>query len=102
MIMNIILPTVVVVMLVAYFLSPDVSCWLAKRISKSGMQMIIAAMGSVGSVGFAFLAYLMSKNPEVNPWEILIMVVVFILMATMGIFSLAFIATIPEQMEKEK
>ena len=94
-------PIIIVVMLMIFTFSPNIGMWLSRCLTKSGKQTVIAGIGAFASVGFAAMIYLMSKNPHINPWEIIILMVIFVSMATMGIISLAFISTIPEQMERE-
>jgi len=99
--MKVLAAIIVFIFIAAYFSSPEWASRLAKKLSRSGKMTIVSALGCLGGVSYASLVYLTVRNPHVSPLAIVVLVAGFMFLSMMGIVSLAFIATIPEQMEKE-
>ena len=97
--MKYIVSMAVVSLLVLFFFSAD----LASKVERtSTKKMIVAAFFAVCGVLFTGCSvYLMKINPSIHPLLIAVLVVSTILMGTGFIFSLAFVATIPEDLERE-
>ena len=91
-----------VLLIAMYAFSPHLATVMSRKMKLSSKKTLIAFMGAIGSLTFVGITvYFLNRHPEIHPLAIFVMSAGFIVFATMGIVSIAFIATIPEDIEKE-
>jgi len=90
---------VMVIFMITFAFSPDLAAWMARKMSKSTRELTICIIFTIGAVALA--VFIATAAPLLNKLCLALLALGLMCIATLFVLSLAFIAIIPERMEKE-